>query len=164
MRTTILLLALAGCTTQGGVYTPPDAAPDAPPPLDAWICDPLQLNALSDGHHNPGLDCLGCHDDSTADGAPTFTVAGTLYDGPSGNNPKPGATVIVVDATGQEYHMTTSTNGNFYMSSPVMQPLKAKVTGCPKTKQMNGLSVGNCNQAGCHGAGDTQGRVYLQLP
>jgi hypothetical protein len=159
MRAAILAFALAACTagdpTQAPIY---DAAPDA------WVCDPLLSGITADGHHNPGQECLGCHDDNSADGAPRYTIAGTLYDGPSGNNPKVGATIIISDALDREFRMVTTLNGNFYMSAELAFPIRSKVSGCPKTKSMQGFSIGNCNQAGCHSAADAQGRVYLQLP
>jgi hypothetical protein len=157
MRAVFLLVLLGACEagdpTMAKIY---DAAPDA------WTCDPGVANVTADGHHNPGLDCLGCHDDNTADGAPKFTAAGTLYDGPSGNSPLVGATIIVSDALDHEYRMVSQQNGNFYMSADVVFPLRSKVTQCPSTHSMQGFSVGSCNQGGCHGAGDPQGRVYLQ--
>ena len=114
-------------------------------------------------NHNVGQDCLGCHDDNLSDGAPTFSLGGTLYDGPSGTNPVAGATIIVEDANGAEIRLATAANGNFYASGAVVLPIRVKATQCPKTRTMQEQGTGSCNQGGCHGAADTQGRVYLPV-
>ena len=99
----------------------------------------------------------------SGDGAPTFTIAGTLFAGPSGNNPVSGATIIVVDASGAEVTLSTAANGNFYTAAALALPVRVKATQCPKTRTMQTAATGSCNTTGCHGLGDPQGRGFLQL-
>ena len=62
--------------------------------IDASACTKIVANPLTDGHHNPGQDCLNsCHNHG-------FTLAGTLYTSGTGSTPINGATITVVDATG----------------------------------------------------------------
>jgi hypothetical protein len=154
----MVVLAMPGCIIGGnGSATPTvDAAPDA-----GRTCEPPVQN-VGDGHHFPGENCLGCHDDNLSDGAPAFTLGGTLYNGPSGVKPTPNATIIVVDAANRKYFLPTQQNGNFYSSAAMVFPVTVSASQCPKTKPMVALSVGNCNSGSCHGAGSPTGRVYLQ--
>lgn len=118
---------------------------------DLLDCVP-KTAAISDGHHNPGLNCLTCHDGNTA-GAPKYFVAGTLYDSIAGTNPVPGATVQISYQGGVMVSLPTMANGNFYTESPVVFPLAARATGCPTTIPMVAqvqTGQGGCNQAGCH--------------
>lgn len=116
---------------------------------------------------------MACHA-TGVENARIFTIAGTLYDGPSGNNPVSGATIYVHDANGAEIRMATAVNGNFFTSATVALPLMggemtgSKATECPKTRTMQGTALGGCNAQGCHaaaqsGTANTQGRIYLQL-
>jgi hypothetical protein len=111
---------------------------------------------LTDGHHNPGLDCMTCHNAANA-AIPQFTVAGTLYTDPAGTAPLPGATVTVTDNAGAKYPIVVSTNGNFYSEQPVQFPVHVEASGCPNTAAMQTPpAVGNCNS--CHVTGS---RIHL---
>lgn len=139
-----------------------DAKPPADAPPDAFICEP-PINNVGNGHHLPGENCLACHDGNSANGAPKFTVAGTLYNGPSGAAPVPNTAVVVIDSTGRRIVMPTQQNGNFYTSAELTFPVTTLASQCPKTKTMQGGATGNCNARGCHAAGDPSGRIYLQV-
>ncbi len=156
----IVALSLSACIIGAGGDPPAatDARPDAPK-----ICENAVAN-VGDGHHFPGENCLACHDSSLSDGAPEFSLAGTLYNGPSGLLPVPNATIIVIDANNRQFLLPTQQNGNFFTTAPIAFPVRVSASQCPKTKPMLGLSAGNCNAGGCHAKGDPAGRVYLQLP
>jgi hypothetical protein len=102
---------------------------------------------LGSGHHNPGANCMqGCHNHG-------FTIAGTLYTGTNGSTALAGATVTVTDANGQQLHIVSQLNGNFYTSSPVAYPLTVNASSCPNISNMTAQVAsggGACNQAGCH--------------
>lgn len=133
----------------------PDPSPDAPPQQVA--CEEPALT-VPNGNHNAGLDCLTCHDGNTL-GAPTWTIAGTLYDSAAGTNPVSAATILVTDANGVELKLITADNGNFYTSEPVTFPLTVGASKCPDTKFMTGTpQVGACNS--CH-TGGAIGRIHL---
>src|SRR5260370_14677779 len=102
--------------------------------------------AKTSGNHNAGKACMPCH---AGGGAPTFTAAGTLYDALTGGNAVAGATVQLVDATGKTVSIVTSTNGNFYTSTPLTLPVTARASGCPNNQPMiSKVTDGNCNS--CH--------------
>jgi hypothetical protein len=151
-------LSFAACKIGdgGGIDIPPDASPDAK------TCEQA-VTDVGNGKHFAGENCMDCHDDNTADGAPTFTIGGTLYNGPSGVEPVPNATILIIDADGREFRLPTQQNGNFYTSAPVKLPVRSAASQCPKTKPMLAVSLGNCNSAGCHSKTGGAGRVYLQV-
>lgn len=172
MRAVLLAaLVLGACVgTSPNEIAPVDAAPDAStceaattPGLPGPPGDP---NAGA--NHHVGEDCAACHL-TGVEGAPLFSVAGTLYDGPSGTKPVAGATIIVHDAAGVEIKMATALNGNFYSTQTVTLPFQggemfgSKASQCPKTRTMQQTALGSCNTTNCHAADSTQGRVYLQL-
>jgi hypothetical protein len=189
MRSTFVLgLVLAACNigTPGDAVI----ADAPPPPIDAApVClnavspapgGPITNNAGDGGGsncsagsgsgqagsaacvHQVGNDCLGCHGaGNQTDGAPLFSIAGTLYDGANGANPVPGATIVVVDATGATLNLSTATNGNFFTGAPVQLPVTVKVSQCPGTHTMQETTTGSCNSANCHDAASVNGRVYL---
>src|SRR5690349_9431778 len=94
-----LFLSLAACITPS-FPTPPEEAPDAAvvPPDAPDNCE-LPVDNVGDGHHNPGQNCLDCHN-GQQQGAPIFTLAGTVYKDAAGAIPKTRATVIIVDGDG----------------------------------------------------------------
>ena len=106
--------------------------------------------ALGDGHHNPGLNCMTCHDGNTA-GAPKYFVAGTLYDSVAGTNPVAGATIQITQGA-MKVNLQTQENGNFFTETPVTFPFQTRATGCPTSTPMISpvtATGGSCNQAGC---------------
>jgi len=105
------------------------------------------------GEHNPGTACLQCHG---AGQGPSFTLAGTVYDGLTSDVPRAGVTVLLTDADGVEISMTTSDNGNFWTNQPIAFPVTTSTSSCPTTNPMITAvqSAGaDCNSAGCHTAG-----------
>jgi hypothetical protein len=121
-----------GTTTDGGASQCIPAVPNPP-----------------DGHHNPGANCLMCHDQSQMAPNLRWTVAGTLFDGISSTNPTPGATIEIIDANGQRLLIPTATNGNFWTALRVRFPLQVRASECPADlKMMTQTFQGSCN--GCH--------------
>jgi hypothetical protein len=165
-------LLIAGCITAGAappeVAGAPDAKPagpadasppDAPPPI---TCKEA-TNTVVDGHHKPGLDCMSgnCHGPAGgADGAPLWTIAGTLYKSEAGTIPDPYATITIVDAAGVSLDLVTTLDGNFYTNAPLTPPLKVRASSCPDLAPMVGaVQYGSCNA--CHKLGGTQTPIHL---
>lgn len=170
MQRLVALCVVISCASAGcfvGDLTPgppgsgaePDAAgdptpgdPDAAPASD---CVPASA-VIPDGHHNPGLACLACHDGNTA-GAPVWTAAGTLYADNGGVTPLAGATVIITDAAQNEIRVVTANNGNFYTGKAIQFPIHVTASRCPDSATMqNPQQVGDCNS--CHA---NQSRIHL---
>jgi hypothetical protein len=102
--------------------------------------------ALTSGHHNAGAACAGCHNGS---GATLWTASGTLYNAVSGGAAIAGATIVLTDANNQAVSIVTSTNGNFYTTTPLTYPVTARASGCPNDVAMvSKASSGDCNS--CH--------------
>jgi hypothetical protein len=171
----ILLLAMPGCVGSPPPQLDPDAAPpmdaravDARPPIDAALVGDApycydEVLIVGDGKHHPGVLCIaGCHDDDPNDAAPQFFVAGTMYTGPNGNAPQPGATVVVIDAVGNEYRMVSQANGNFYSLASMIPPLQVRATQCPDSENMIAATAGDCNAGGCHDSAANAGRVHVR--
>jgi hypothetical protein len=109
---------------------------------------------LTNGHHNAGAACAGCHDGTTAT---LWTASGTLYDTVAGANAIAGATIVLTDANGQQVSIVTSSNGNFYTQSALALPVSARASGCPNDVAMvSKASSGDCNS--CH---NSSLRVHL---
>jgi len=106
-----------------------------------------------DGHHNPGMDCMGgCHFHG-------FAFAGTLMQA-DGVTPAVGATVTVVDANNNSQDVVVGDNGNFYTFFPVAFPIRVQASLCPSTQVMTTHPTkGGCNATDCHGG--TQGLAHL---
>jgi hypothetical protein len=118
----------------------------------------------------PGQACIGCHARSGGE-APTFAIAGTLY--PTGHEPDncngasgstTGAKVVVTGSNGSSVSLTPNGAGNFYSSSSLPGPYKAKVVNAAGVERvMSGTaSTGDCNS--CHtqnGANGAPGRITL---
>lgn len=102
-----------------------------------------------DGHHNPGANCLMCHDQSQMAPNLRWTVAGTLFDSISGTTGVAGATIEIIDANGQKLLLATAANGNFYTATRVRFPLTVRASQCPADLHMQSPTFqGSCN--GCH--------------
>jgi hypothetical protein len=118
----------------------------------AGACDPIEAPA-SDGHHNAGTACQDCH--AAGGGAPTFTAAGTVYDGVAGA-PVAGATIHLIDADGNDIALVSAANGNFWTTQAVTFPLTTHASACPDTMPMISPvteSGADCNTGGCHADG-----------
>ena len=107
------------------------------------------------GHHNPGLDCTGCHNGSQTTSSPTspphWYAAGTLYDSASGTKTVSGATMHITDKNGKTVTLVTADNGNFFTSEVLVPPLTVKGSLCPNNVAMNGsATTAFCNS--CHNA------------
>jgi hypothetical protein len=155
--------SLAGCLDPFGTPDPienpddPDAGPaiDAPPPDANLECEP-RVNQVTSGYHNPGTNCLECHNGQQA-GAPVFTFGGTAY-AQDKVTPVVGATVIVIDAAGTVVKVPTMQNGNFYSSTPLVPPYITGMSRCPDNVTMiQNFRDGDCNS--CHGPVGAPGRV-----
>lgn len=167
-----VLLGCAGeISTQGPGKGTPDAATgpsdsSADAPVDAAILTPdappcvNTTTALTDGHHNPGQDCMqGCH-------VHGFTMAGTLFTSVDSHIPIVGATIRVRDANNQTIDMVSQGNGNFYTATPVAFPVNVLATACPNLTPMvaqvsgytvvGGTTAVGCNNSTCHVAGSFQ--------
>ena len=118
----------------------------------APMCKPAN-SIHSDGHHNPGLDCMNsCHFHG-------FAVAGTLMQA-DGHTPAVGATVTIVDNNNASQDMVVGTNGNFYTFFPVAFPIRVTSSLCPTVQVMTDHpSKGGCNASDCHGG--SQGMAHL---
>ena len=102
-----------------------------------------------DGHHNPGANCLLCHDSNQMQPNLRWTVAGTLFDGLSSTNPTVGATIEIKDAAGLVLTIPTATNGNFWTTQRVRFPLTVRASKCPANLVMGTNTFdGSCNA--CH--------------
>jgi hypothetical protein len=165
MRRTPIAILFASLTLAAACVAPelPDVGgdePDAiPPPPDARLdCEP-QHATVGSGYHNPGQNCLECHNGQQA-GAPIFTLGGTAYADEDGTIPLVGATVIVIDGDGNVVKLPTQQNGNFYTSAQLSPPYVTAVSQCPDNVPMiTNFSDGDCNS--CHGAVGSPGRVYF---
>jgi hypothetical protein len=120
------------------------------------VCEPIAATVPA-GHHNAGQACMVCHDGNT-NGAPEFTLAGTLYTSGAGTTALPGATIIVTDGAGSEIKMIAGDNGNFFTTQTAVFPIRATASGCPnETSMQNAQQVGDCNS--CH-----SGQSHIHLP
>jgi hypothetical protein len=140
----VLVLVLAACG--GGA--------------DQVACDENEVSG-EDGHHNPGLDCLGCHGATPVVGAPTWTVAGTVFTDISGSEPVAGAAVHLRDADGDDVVLRTAANGNFWTDQAIAFPISPSVSSCPDTAAMGAevvLEEASCQRSGCH---DSLRRIHL---
>jgi hypothetical protein len=154
-----LLLVAAGCITPE-LPQPIEEIPDAmPPPPDAPDNCELYVDAIGSGYHNPGQNCLECHNGQAA-GAPVFTLAGTVFKDAAGTIPKTHATVVVYDGDGTVVRLPTATNGNFYTQAALTPPYFTAVSQCPNTVPMNQNFVdGDCNS--CHNGTAAPGRILF---
>jgi hypothetical protein len=189
MRCTFLLFSLvAACTigNPGGANLPdsPPPPPDAPStclnavtpgiggptnPADGVGGSASCAAGSGSGsgsaacNHQIGEDCLSCHGagNNTGDGAPLFTIAGTLYSDMEGTQTLGGAIIETLDGTGATLQLTTANDGAFWTGAPFTAPLTVKATQCPGTHSMLTTTTGDCNQVGCHDSTSVNGRVYL---
>jgi cytochrome c553 len=108
---------------------------------------------------HPGAACIACHARGDARGddqgeVPAFTAAGTLY--PTAHEPDdcngtegPNAHVVITDALGKTYALPVNGAGNFFTTTPLASPYRAKVVSGTRTREMAAPQTsGDCN--GCH--------------
>jgi hypothetical protein len=124
-------------------------------------CEPAVVTQDT-GHHNPGMDCGQCHfGQMQAQGAPIFTLAGTLFSQVNGGPPVVGGTIRIHQAGGQVVKLVTAQNGNFYTIQAINFPITVQASRCPNTMSMTATIAGphvSCNN--CHRAGQ-QGPLHL---
>jgi hypothetical protein len=114
---------------------------------------------------SPGQDCLACHSNGQAQ---TWTLAGTLYRRPDAGEGDglEGAHVLLTDAIGRSYTLTTNAAGNFYTAEALEFPVQVSVQKDGVEVWMSTAAVvGGCN--GCHTSPPTNsapGRLYLPVP
>lgn len=164
LRLAFVSLAFAGACVTPELPDPPAEGPDAAPPIDAPPPDApdgceLRITNVGTGHHNPGTDCLSCHQGQDPL-APYLSIGGTAYKDAEGTEPIAGATVIVIDGNGNVIKLPTMQNGNFYTSVTLTPPFSTGITMCPDTIPMiTNFTDGDCNS--CHRATGSPGRVWL---
>ena len=118
----------------------------------------------------PGQACISCHAKSGE--APTFVIAGTLYptghepDNCNGVNGNTGARVVVTGTNGTSVTLTPNSAGNFYSSTTLPPPYKAKVVDAAGVERVMSAtaSTGDCNS--CHtqsGANSAPGRITMPM-
>jgi len=118
---------------------------------------------------NPGQACISCHSSSGGEG-PRYVIAGTLY--PTGHEPNncngtngnTGARVVVTGSNGTSVTLTPNSAGNFYSSTSLAGPYKAKVVDSAGKERVmvSAAPNGDCNT--CHtqtGANSAPGRITL---
>ena len=155
----VALVTAAACIAPAPETTDPGNQPDSGVPPDSGggggpaTCAQAATPPGS-GHHNAGANCATCH---TGNGAPLWTVAGTLYT--AGGTAAVGATITVVDANNKTISIVTAQNGNFWTTESVKAPLKVKASRCPSTASMTANATGACNS--CHAASGSPGRIKL---
>lgn len=123
-----------------------DAAPDA-----TSVCTSGQTatSGAPSALMKPGRACIACH--SQADG-PAFELAGTVYDElhePNDCHGMGGVKVLIIDATGATFTMTTNAAGNFMRITSLARPYRAIVIKGNNVREMKTPQTdGDCN--GCH--------------
>jgi hypothetical protein len=71
--------------------------------------------------HRPGQPCLLCHDGALGD-PEEFSVAGTVFQDPMGEQAARGAQVVLTAADGASSTQTTNEAGNFYITAGAWRP------------------------------------------
>lgn len=117
---------------------------------------------------NPGQACISCH--ASGGEAPRYVIAGTLY--PTGHEPNncdgvngtTGARVVVTGSNGTVITLTPNSAGNFYSSTTLPGPYKAKVVDSTSKERVMvaTAATGDCNS--CHtqtGTSGAPGRITL---
>lgn len=165
LRISALLLVLVAACDVGrvpglGDDQGPDAGLGGPDAADQLACRNA-VATVGTGEHNAGQACLqaGCH--AAGGEGPHFYVGGTLYTSAAGVAPNPGSVVTIKDGAGLIVDMTVMQNGNFYTTTPVIEPVQTFASKCPGKLSMASTAAGNCNTGGCHDGVAATGRVYL---
>jgi hypothetical protein len=154
----------------------PVASGSCVPPTDPFKLPPQCSTGKSwtggdsgDKTMHPGKACIGCH--STRPKAPTFQIAGTVYQtghepddcfgGPPAGTATP--TVEITDAAGAVVTITPNSSGNFSSRTMIKLPYTAKVKFAGRERVMSGAQMsGDCNS--CHSQAGTNyapGRIVL---
>jgi mono/diheme cytochrome c family protein len=136
----------------------------APLPTTCAANVQLPANENLGASMGPGQACIACHANSGE--APTFGIAGTVFDAPHMQDDCPGsgaATVTVTGAGGKTASKVTNSAGNFFFAPSEVpgKPYYVTVTRGGKVNAMVASpSSGDCNT--CHtaaGANNAPGRI-----
>jgi hypothetical protein len=132
-----------------------------PPPFSVFTGEaPYALGQTSNGNHNAGQDCVGCHDSQGGDDAPKFTFAGTVVD--ANGNGVGGAEVRLIDANGLAISVYTDNSGqsnrtgNFGSTKAWVAPAHVGVRNASSSQDMLVTitqTQGGCNACHCSGGG-----------
>ncbi len=111
------------------------------------------LGTESNGHHNPGQNCLSHHHNGE------FSICGTVFD--AQGNGLAGAEVRVVDTSGMAHVMYSGSNGNFYLKGGTTLALggHAGARNASATALMISAPSAACNS--CHATGGVTTRIHL---
>jgi hypothetical protein len=112
----------------------------------------------------PGQDCLRCHSEGSGQGAPPWSVAGTVFphkQAAAGEGAS-GVRVLVTDVRGRNVELVSNDAGNFYTDVPLEIPLHVAIEHDGQRREMPlRAPSGACNA--CHSPqpiGGTEGRLY----
>jgi hypothetical protein len=134
-----------------------------PPPANSVFngAPPFMLGQTSDGKHNAGQDCVGCHAMSGGE-APPFTFAGTVYDSTGAG--LGDVEVRLIDANGQVISLYSSpggggggggsSTGNFGTTKSWVAPARVGIRNATTSADMLvplQSGQGGCNACHCSG-------------
>jgi hypothetical protein len=106
-----------------------------------------------------------CHDGDP----PEFSIAGTVFEKPTGTKAVRRATVELHGSDGSTFRLTTNAAGNFYASPNEYKPafpLEVQVHYAGEVTKMHTLIGRDGSCAGCHSdppGPDSPGHVYVRL-
>jgi hypothetical protein len=132
--------------------------------LGACSAEPSEQAEVFGPTMRPGQDCLRCHSERSGQGAPPWSVAGTVFPhkqaaASEGIN---GVRVLVTDARGKSVELVSNAVGNFYTDEPLEIPLRVAIEQAgPRREMPVRAPSGSCNA--CHSpqpVGGTEGRLY----
>lgn len=178
-RSVSLLLPLLGAGLLGAclVGQGPEKVEDG----DRTVCED-RVTTIATAYSHSGMPMgprsqmacqdAGCHA-AVGGGARAFAFSGTVYKETSAVTPLGGVTVRIFKKGGTKSLAEAVTNdaGNFVIDNPAMfteYPYETHVTGCGVSMEIRPMAgpipieSANCNAGGgCHGAGGSQGAIYL---
>ncbi len=103
--------------------------------------------------HRAGQPCVVCHEDHGPASNVVFSVAGTIFAGPTGTVGVDGATVQMTDSKGSKFEKATNCVGNFFVKPSEWDPAfpilvrvsKGAAKRSMKTPIGREPSCGNCH-------------------
>lgn len=96
--------------------------------------------------HRPGQPCLVCHE--ALGPAPRFTVAGTVYQAPSEQQPVGGIQVRLIDSARRSFVAYTNCVGSFFVTPAEYEPV------LPLWVSLSGLGLQIAMESPMHKDGD----------
>jgi uncharacterized membrane protein len=152
----------------GDAGAPPNDPLNAPPTCTSKVT--YGGGTDGGGAMYPGRACINCHGSSGE--APKFVIAGTLYptghepDNCNGANGTNGAKIVVTGNNGTSITLVPNAAGNFYTSTALPPPYKAKVVNAAGVERVMSSTAptGDCNS--CHtqtGANLAPGRITMPM-